>query len=183
MKAETYVWQPKEWIQTFTGKQFWPLNPRHQDIDIRDIAHALSMKCRYSGHTKFFYSVAEHSVLVSHFVPPDLALWGLLHDASEAYLPDVPRPIKRHLVGFKEMEDRIMREVCVLLGMEWPEPPEVKRIDTAILADEMRQVMGPPPVDWELPESELGAIISGDAPATIEGIFLRRFWDLVGVNA
>lgn len=82
------------WIQTFTGRAFWPLRPRAEDVRIEDIAHALAMKCRFGGMTRQFYSVAQHSVLVSRIVPPADALWGLLHDAAEAYLPDVCRPIK-----------------------------------------------------------------------------------------
>jgi 5'-deoxynucleotidase YfbR-like HD superfamily hydrolase len=96
------------WIQTFTGRQFWPLDPRPEDIELLDIAHALANKCRYTGHTRSFYSVAQHSVLVSEIVPAADAHWGLLHDASEAYLPDVARPVKRELAGFQEIENRLM---------------------------------------------------------------------------
>jgi hypothetical protein len=77
------------WIQTVSGRQFWPLAPKAEDVDIGDIAHALAMKCRYSGHTQKFYSVAEHSVHISLALlrdgwNPTTALWGLLHDAAEA---------------------------------------------------------------------------------------------------
>ena len=78
-----------DWMQTYTGERFWPLDPRIEDIHIRDISMALGKLCRYGGHTIFFYSVAEHSVLVSEYVPEEYALWGLLHDASEAYLSDI----------------------------------------------------------------------------------------------
>jgi uncharacterized protein len=88
-----------DWIQTYTGKQFWPLSPLPEDIVIEDIAHALSMQCRFGGHVRTFYSVAQHSVHVSLLVEPQYALWGLLHDAAEAYLVDLPRPIKK----FSEM--------------------------------------------------------------------------------
>src|SRR5271156_4912831 len=80
------------WIQTFTGKKFYPFNPKPQDIDIRDIAHALSNICRFTGHTKRFYSVAEHSRNVAKLVPAHMKLQALLHDASEAYLCDIARP-------------------------------------------------------------------------------------------
>ena len=81
-----------DWIQTYTGRQFWPLDPRVDEIHIEDIAHSLSMRCCYGGHLTDFYSVAEHSVLVSLHVPQEFALWGLLHDAAEAphrHLPPV----------------------------------------------------------------------------------------------
>jgi hypothetical protein len=175
MDAQTYIRQPKDWIQTFTGRQFWPLDPRPEDVCIEDIAHALSMKCRYSGHSKIFYSVAEHSVHVSHYLPDGLKLWGLLHDSGEAYLPDVPRPIKPFLTGFKGMEDAIMLAVCERYGLCLQEPSMVKRVDTAILADEMAQIMGPPPADWYLPEGALGVTIEGWLPERAEKEFLKRF--------
>ena len=87
------------WIQTYTGRQFWPLDPRIEDIDIHDIAHALSHQCRYSGHCLRFYSVAEHSVLLSHHVAGEHMLWALLHDAWEAYLAAIPEVERGDLVS------------------------------------------------------------------------------------
>jgi 5'-deoxynucleotidase YfbR-like HD superfamily hydrolase len=124
------------WIQTYTGKPFWPLEPELGEIDIVDIAHALSMQCRYSGHTKRFYSVAEHSVHISNSVSPENALWGLLHDASEAYLVDIPRPLKPYLPQYKEAETRCMMAIAKRVGLSWPEPAEVKEMDTRILFNE-----------------------------------------------
>src|SRR4051812_30250690 len=80
------------WMQTFTGRQFWPVDPRADEIAIEDIARALAMTCRFGGHVRFHYSVAQHSFLVSLVCSPEHALWGLLHDASEAYLGDVVWP-------------------------------------------------------------------------------------------
>ena len=65
---------PHAWIETYTGRKFWPLAPSPDDIDIFDIAQALSMTCRYKGHTNEFYSVAEHSVLLAEKLPPHLRL-------------------------------------------------------------------------------------------------------------
>lgn len=86
------------WIQTYTGKKFYPLNPREEDIDIRDIAHALSLEPRWGGATEVPYSVAAHSIAVSQCVPDGHRLAALLHDASEAYLRDIPRPLKRSAI-------------------------------------------------------------------------------------
>ncbi len=125
-------------IQTYLGYEFYPLDPKPENIHIVDIAHAMSMKCRYTGHSRFFYSVAQHSVLLTRYIryglehgeigeyvshdPTDenalgmdgrlvispMQRWALLHDASEAYLPDVAGPIKAHLTGFVEIEDRLL---------------------------------------------------------------------------
>jgi 5'-deoxynucleotidase YfbR-like HD superfamily hydrolase len=82
------------WIQTYQGGCFEPFNPHPDQIHIRDIAHALALTCRFTGHCLDFYSVAQHSVMVSQIVSHKHALAGLLHDASEAYLTDVASPIK-----------------------------------------------------------------------------------------
>ena len=84
------------WIQVYSGKSFSPLSPTIEDIEIEDIAHALSLQCRYAGHCLYHYSIAQHSVLVSRYVSQENKLWGLLLDASEAYPMDVPMPIKQH---------------------------------------------------------------------------------------
>ena len=105
-------------IQTYTGRKFFPVAPRAEDIEILDVAHALSMLCRYTGHTKQFYSVAQHSVLVSRIVPPQDAAWGLLHDASEAYLCDVARPIK----PYRLLEQRLMVQVAGRFDLTYAEP-------------------------------------------------------------
>ncbi len=126
------------WMWTYTGRKYWPADPRVEDIHIGDIAHGLAMLCRYTGHTAYFYSVAEHSVLVSLMVPPELALEALLHDASEAYLGDIGRPLKHFLLDYQEIEkrnDRVIRERFLL-------PPTehrlVKAADSDILHTEMR---------------------------------------------
>ena len=169
----------KPWIQTFTGKAFWPLDPDPADVRIEDIAHALSMKCRYSGHTKRFYSVAEHSVHVSDGVAPEFALWGLMHDASEAYLPDVARPIKAQMPGFVEIEAKVMAAVCKAYGIEGAEPPEVKAADYAILHDEKFALMDPEAMPWELTGQPLGAIIYAWRPEEAKQQFLTRFFQLI----
>ena len=164
-----------DWMQTVSGRQFWPIDPRPEDVHIEDIAHALSMMCRFGGHCERFYSVAEHSVLVSEHVPPEDALWALLHDASEAYIADIVRPAKRFLSNYKEVEGRIMAAVCTAFGLPAIEPPSVKRADNAILADEAAQIMGTKPKDWVLPEQPLGVIITGLSPENAKSLFIERF--------
>ena len=99
------------WIETFTGIKFHYLNPQPEEIQIIDIAHALSLICRFGGHCREFYSVAEHSVRVAELVPRPYRLLALLHDAHEAYLHDVPRPIKQDITGYKEIADRIQQRI------------------------------------------------------------------------
>lgn len=163
------------WIQTASGRALYPLDPNPADIDIDDIAHALAMKCRYNGHTSHFYSVAEHSVYVSHYVPAQYALWGLLHDASEAYLPDVSRPIKPHMPGFRAIEDRVMDAVTTRFGMQASEPVAVKTVDTAILHDEKKALMPHDPLPWGIPGEGLGVRIECWSPTEAKVKFLQRF--------
>ncbi|KKW09802.1 MAG: hypothetical protein UY48_C0053G0004 [Candidatus Gottesmanbacteria bacterium GW2011_GWB1_49_7] len=135
------------YIQTYSGKFFYVNDPRPEEIDVQDIAHALSQNCRFNGHVPHYYSVAEHSVIVSRMVPPEDALWGLLHDASEAYLPDVPRPFKGELVNFKEIENRILMAIIENFGLTWPMPKSVHYVDSHIVATEANQLWGRT-LDW-----------------------------------
>ncbi len=175
-----------DWIQTFTGKQFWPLEPRPEDVCIEDIAHALSMLCRYGGHCEHFYSVAQHSVLVSYACDPADALYGLLHDASEAYLIDLPRPIKRSVgmeaYGFAEV--KLLKVILNRFGLYLPEPPSVKRADNALLRTEQRDLMKPAPAAWQ--DNREGALerrIYPWMPKDAERAFLLRFEELTSAGS
>lgn len=169
-----------DWIQTYSGGCFWPLDPRPSEVQITDIAHALSMQCRYAGHVERFYSVAEHSVLVSHAVPAEHALWSLLHDAAEAYSADIPRPLKRYLRDWKSLEARIMRAVCERFGLNVNEPDCVSQADLAITSDERAALMAPCMREnsGELPPA-LGLTVIGLSPIRAEMAFLERFQDLM----
>ena len=175
-------WLKGRWIQTFSGKQFWPTNPKVEDIDIVDIAHALSMQCRYGGHCRRFYCVAEHSVHVSDALPQELKLWGLLHDASEAYLVDIPRPIKPFLSNYVELEAQLMAAVVKRFGLtdELPMPAAVKEVDNRILFDEREQNMTVPPSAWDFELEPLGIQLKYWDPAMAERVFLDTFDHLTG---
>ena len=118
-----------DWMQTRSGEQFYPLDPEPNKIHIEDIAHALSMSCRFGGHVKKFYSVAEHSIWVSGFVDPKNALAGLMHDAAEAYLSDIIRPVKRQLPEYGRLEDRLLSTIFDRFGIDYPYSENVKSID------------------------------------------------------
>lgn len=176
-------------IETFTGVRFRPLAPRSADIRIEDIAHGLSNQCRYSGHVRHFYSVGEHSVRVSLLLAawghsPMIQLWGLLHDGSEAYLVDLPSPLKRRREigqGYRKAERRLMRAVCTRFALPVDEPPSVKLADQVLLSTEVRDLMFHRPEHWRgLTESPLPDRIVPWAPKTAEDEFLRLFQALGG---
>lgn len=133
-------------IQTRSGRMFDLVAPRPEDVDIEDIAHALSNICRFTGHTREFYSVAQHCVLASYLVPRRDALWALLHDAAEAYLADVATPAKRLLRDYASLEAGVMRVVCVAFGLPLEKPASVQRADATLLAWEAASLM--PPHSW-----------------------------------
>jgi hypothetical protein len=168
------TWDRGDWLQTYTGVEFHPLDPRPEDIRIEDISHALSKLCRYGGHCIRFYSVAEHCVHVASKAPDSLKLVALMHDAAEAYIVDVPRPVKHLLPQYKAIEERLEAAIAVRFGLVWPFPEEIKRLDNAILADEREQNMGQPPRPWMARES-LGVMLRFWPPqqAAYEFISLR----------
>jgi hypothetical protein len=168
-----------DWIQTWTGKPFRPLDPAPGTIDIRDIAHSLSLLCRFNGHCHRFYSVAEHCVRISRIVPPEHALWGLLHDAAEAYVSDLPRPVKRQVPDFGRFEDQLLELIMAHFELPWPMPASVKHADDVLLATEMRDLMAPAPEPWGLDVTPLPEAIEPWAPALAESAFLARFEELV----
>ena len=139
-------------ILTHSGKRVSILDPRMEQIDIDDIAWGLSSICRYSGHTSHFYSVAQHSVLVSKMVPQegDLPLWGLLHDAAEAYLGDVVAPLKILLPQYRTIEDNLEKIIYESVNLWGPRPAIVKEVDLRMLATEIPQVMAHHP-DFVVP--------------------------------
>lgn len=173
----------KTYIRTFLGGKAWPLEPLPEDIQIEDIAHALSQQCRWTGHTREFFSVAQHCCLVSDSLPTrKLKLEGLLHDASEAYLSDISRPIK-HSPGLGDfylvVEGRLERVIAEKFGLDWPWSPEVKAADNTLLYTEGRDLL-----NWGM--SSVSKEINGDRkylpfviepwePKRAEQEFLERF--------
>ena len=168
-----------DWIQTYTGRKFYPLNPNIDDIDIVDIAHSLSMLCRYNGHSTCFYSVAEHSVYVSQYVKPESALTGLLHDASEAYLGDISKPIKPFLVGYEKFENRLMELISEKYNLIYPFPKNIKEIDCAILTDEKEIIMAESEYKWSGLKKPIGVDIECWLPAKAKDEFLKRYYELL----
>jgi len=187
-----------DWMQTYTGRQFWPLDPRAEEVCIEDIAHSLSLQCRFAGHCREFYSVAEHSVRVSvllqEWAPQDrmLHLLGLLHDASEAYLVDLPRPVKRVVVGYSEAEALVQTAIWHRFGLVEGEhngqtarmhpgvAALIKRADNTLLATEARDLMSKPPAPWEHMPEPVGNRIEPWPSGHAKAMFLSRFAELGG---
>ena len=179
----------KPFIETFTGKTFSPLDPVFADIAIEDIAHHLSNQCRFSGAVRFFYSVAEHSVRVSNLLDDfenPIPLWGLLHDASEAYLVDLPRPLKDdEAIGnpYREAEAAVMRAVCQRFALPEKQPEAVTHADEVMLATEVRDLLHGDRSYWKKLRAKPNRTeISPWSPAVAEYEFLKRFRYLGGAE-
>lgn len=177
----------KGWIQTYSGRRIWPLNPDPDRIVLEDIAHALSNVCRFTGHVNHFYSVAQHSVLVSQKCDPQDALWGLLHDASEAFIADVARPVKQHpdFAFYREAEKRLMLAVCQAFGLPSSQPSSVTIADHRMLYTERRDLLnrlrGGERASWgaDLEDQEpYPEFINPLLPNDAETLFLRRFKEI-----
>ena len=166
-------------LQTFSGKAFYPLSPRAEDVCIEDIAHSLSMQCRYNGHCAVFYSVAEHCCLLYDYVQhrfedPTISWWALMHDSSESIVGDLIRPVKDALPAFADMEKPVMDEICDAFGMKTKEMPTIiHELDKRIIADERTNMK---PMDWGDFEVEpLGVELKLWSPARAKEEFLKRF--------
>jgi len=149
------------WISTFSGKQFDVFNPRVEDVDIEDIAMGLANTCRFRGFVKRWYSVAEHSILMYDLLPQDLRIYGLLHDAAEAYMGDLPKPIKRGLPLIDDIETGILRCVAQKFGLQLNPffDGRLKRMDWELCVREAEILLPNKTVGWaDVAEMKLGKI-------------------------
>lgn len=166
------------WLQTFSGQHFYSMDPRTDEVHIEDIAHSLSLQCRFAGHCIRFYSVAEHSVLLAWWLyrhaGPQTALACLLHDASEAYLVDVPRPVKPFLAGYKEAESKVQAAIMERFGLPAEMPRAVKEADDWIIGDELANMK---PMAWHAryARTKLGVTLQYWEPSEAEAKFLAAF--------
>jgi hypothetical protein len=166
---------------TASGLQFWPLDPRADEVEIADIAHGLAHQGRYNGQTSRFYSVAQHSIHLSDWFAArgdaDLARWALLHDGAEAYIGDMIRPIKPIFLSFLDIEARIERAIFARFGLEGGIPQAVKDADTRILTDEFIHLFPTEAVERHglHARARLGINIARMAPGDARFLFLHRF--------
>ncbi len=185
-KSSPCVYIPEKlnepYIETYTGEKFWFLNPTPEQIHLKDIAHALSMQCRFTGHTKEFYSVAEHSIAVSKLCP-DMALAALMHDASEAYLTDVASPVKTYLANYKEMENKIMEAISKKFNFAWPLPNKIHIADKIQLSIEAKHLIHSGGKGWnDTIDSSKGVIPKCYKPNIAEYEFIKTFNSLLYHN-
>lgn len=163
-------------LETYTGKSLSLENPQADQIDIRDIARGLSLACRFAGQTRRPYSVAQHSVAVSQMmVPPGLRLPALLHDAHEAWLADVPAPVKASLLNYKTLSDRIDRAVAERFGfdVELLHHPDVKAADARAARLEAQALLqsGGAAIGWKALERPRPRLVCW-SPDAAQGKFL-----------
>lgn len=172
----------QDWMQTYSGVMYYPGDPHPADVRLVDIAHHLSRLNRYTGAIiPEWYTVAEHSVLVSQVVPPEAALLGLLHDAPEAYLNDINRPAKRspYLHGYKDLEKLNWRAIADHFGLPYELPACVHEADLAVLLAEQQVVMLPPPGDQGIAGKPAEVVIQCWSPNEAECRFLARYVELL----
>lgn len=163
-------------ILLLSGEYFDLAEPEACAFQVSDIAHALGNICRFTGHTQRFYSVAEHSVICSHMVPPEDAMAALMHDAAEAFIGDVSSPLKSLLPDYKAVERRVEQAVWSRLGLPPTLPPSVKIADRRALAVEQRVCMGNGD-EWGNgePSDEDCALIRFLSPEDARAAFLDRY--------
>jgi hypothetical protein len=172
-------------LRTYSGRNFDPLSRTPGKIDIEDIAHALSNICRYTGHCSKFYSVAQHSVIVVRIIkgfggPKEVQLQGLLHDATEAYMNDIARPLKLTAVmdAYRSAEHDLERVLAKHWGFETLTPEPVKLADRICLATEARDLMGDPK-DWNIGVGPIQMKIDPLPPESAKKLFLTQYNELM----
>lgn len=163
-------------IMLASGRLFDFLDPHGSDFGIDDIAQGLAHICRYAGQCRAFYSVAEHSILVAD-IAEDFAYEALLHDAAEAFIGDITRPLKQLLPEYKRIEAAVEDAIIERFGMDRRFRDIVKRADLRVLAAEQAQVMAPGCADWAVEAGINPAPIQVRYldPATAKRAFLSRF--------
>jgi uncharacterized protein len=170
------------YVSTFSGNRFYPLEPRIDVVAIEDIAHGLAYQCRFNGQTREFYSVAQHSLIVASLVPTDLRLAALLHDAAEAYLGDMVKPLKVLLPEFADLEDKVTAIIATTFGIDFSDYAPIKRADLIALATEKRDLMPHSAERWAYLDDirPLAQPIVAMSPSQAKQAFLEQFARFAG---
>ena len=176
------------WLGTFSGKKLDILNPHPNQIDLNDIARGLATECRYSGQIRRFYSVAEHSIQVARaalhharrdgitgYLQEDIVKQALLHDAAEAYIRDIPTPLKSLLPEYKAIENRLIEVIFERFNVGYPMHSIVKTCDARIISDEKAVLFDVdtwPEYQEKFPPLR-SVVIHGHSPEEIMPVFLQ----------
>ena len=168
------------WFQTYTGQAYEIQHPDTRMIKIEDIARSLAFTCRFNGHVREFYSVAQHSIHVAELLPTPLEPWGLLHDSAEAYLGDIVRPLKQLIPEFYALENLGLFIIAQRFNLNYPPPEEIKKADNIMLATEKRDLCETPPREWQPLEHPRDEEIKPWNPHESEIKFLKMFGELWG---
>lgn len=171
-----------EWILTHSGRHVELRNPDPEEIDISDIARGISRECRFTGQCREFYSVAQHSVLASLIVAAEFALEALLHDATEAFIKDIPSPLKKLLPEYSRIEGILEGVIRLKFGLPEEMSAPVRTADRILLATEKRDLMAHDPWVWPILEGvePLSEQIVPWSPEVSMERFLQRFAELGG---
>lgn len=168
-------------VLTHSGNVFHYITPMHSLLEVEDVAHALANQCRFGGHTKAFYSYAQHAVMVSRLVPAEDALHALFADAAKALIGNVQTACKPLLPDYQRLEERILRAVYAHLHLEWPTPPSVHVAALVMRATERRDLLPPNGKPW--PEligvQPLPDRIVPELPQQAKDLFLHRYESLL----
>lgn len=171
--------QTHSWIQSYGGRAIDPFNLTESDVEIEDISHALANLCRFGGHSRHFYSVAQHCTIVSQIVPARLSLAGLLHDADEAYVVDLPAPLKVRFPEYRELCDKVQRVINRRFGITLTDDDRriIKDADNTALATEARDLLqGGPLGNWhEKYGMPLHTRVLPQAPTAAKAVFMMRY--------
>lgn len=174
----------KAFIATYTGKKFFLLEPRIEDIDVIDIAHSLAMQCRWTGHCRHHYSIAQHAYYCSLIGPEEEAFQRLHHDDSEAYIADMNRPLKHYTeagAAYKKVEKPLQDLIYDAMGLSRIEHESVHLADHAMLYAEKSQIMGylfDEAEKWTPDEAQANIKIEQWTPEYAEHMYLKRHWEL-----
>lgn len=171
------------WLQTFSGIKFYPLDPHPEEVTIEDVAHGLSNLCRFAGQCQEFYSVAQHCVLVAQALEEELGatseecFQGLLHDAAEAYVVDLPRPVKHdpRMGSYREIEKKVFAAIATRFDIPSEEYAIVKTADNRMLATEARDILGPTPEVWQEISEPFIKYINPWSPNVARNMFLAHY--------
>lgn len=166
-------------ILLYSGNYFSYENPHDSRWTLEDIAHGLALTCRFGGQARRYYSVAEHSVYVSQIVPPELAWDGLMHDAAEAFICDMPKPLKEILPDYKRVEKHVESAIAERYGLIDPMPREIKMADIQMLRAEQVQIMrNNDEWHWTFDVPEPDITIAAVGPDEAKAMFLARAYEL-----